>query len=140
MKKFGLKLKLAATALAFAGMFTGITTTLAGTLTGIGFIRVASKPYISTIVQKSTADRCSDITLGNVSVYGSIQVTTYSEISANQFEQSNPWTICAANSSTYLGQYVSVEPKVGQKIYFLAKALESVSDVYDADIISWDYH
>lgn len=140
MKNFGLKVKLAATALAFAGMFAGSTAASAGVLT-IGVVPINKSRYFETGDQfKTTADRCSDITLGDVTIYGSIQVTTRSLLSGDTFIQSNPWTVCNANSSTYLGQYTSIEVWAGQRIFLLAKPLEYASDPYTADIISWDFH
>lgn len=139
--KLGLKVKLAATAIAFAGMLAGTTVASAEVMTGFGTVSInRSRDYMSGVGNKTTAERCSDITLGDVTIYGSIQVSTFSETSGDQYEQSNPWTVCPANSSTYLGQFVSTKVWVGQKIYFKAIPLSYASDPYTANIISWDYH
>lgn len=139
MKNFGLKVKLAATALAFAGLFAGSTAASAGVLSGIGTISVNSDGYVSRDEYKTTTNGSSTITFGDITIYKAAQVTTYCEKGPNEYEQSNPWTVCNANASTYLGWYVSIDAKIGQKVHFEVKPLSYASDSYTADITSWNY-
>lgn len=131
------KFKLIATAMLLVGMLATGTTAEAGVLSGMGERPV---PCSTEFYFKTTSDRCSDLTLGDISIYDRILACTVSEISGASYSQSTPMTTCYENSSTYLGQYVSIVPDVGQQIKLEAYPREGASVSYTAEFLSWDYH
>lgn len=136
-----IKVKLAATALALAGMFSGIAVTSAGTETGMGVRSIPSDGNSKFVVtnNKTTADKYSNLTLGDITIYGTVQARTYSETSSGAIIGSNPWTDCSANSTVYMGQYITMETYVGQRISLYAKKTSNATQAYTADFTSWDF-
>lgn len=133
----GMKIKLAVTVLLLSGMLCSGVAAHAGVALGIG---EQSVPYTTGIYRKTTNDACSDLTLGNVSIYDQIAVSTHSEQHSGFFVQSTPWTVCYEYSSTYLGQYTYLEVHVGQRIFLKATQREGITETYAAEFASWDYH
>lgn len=139
--KHGFRIKLAATAFALAGMFSGSSVASAGVLSGMGEINLyvsGSETTVATCT-KTTTTKSSDLTLGYISIYDQIQAMTRSEKAGGDYIDSNPWTVCYENSTTYMGQYVSTETFVGQRIKLKAKKADFASRTYTADFTSWDY-
>lgn len=139
--KHGAKVKLAATALALTGMFSGVVTASAGTLTGIGVKSIPSTENSMLVASatKTTADGYSNLTMGDITIYGTVQARTYSQNASGGYVASNPWTDCSGNSTTYMGQYVTTETYVGQGIRLYAMKTSVASQPYTADFTSWEY-
>lgn len=140
--KLGLKVKLAATTMALAGMFSSVSAASAEVMTGIGVKSIPAwrAPIVNVAeATKTTSDQCSYVELGDVTIYGSVQLMTRSQDGANGIVDSTPWTLSDENSSIYLGQYISLNTYKGQKIWLKAKTISSAVESYTADFESWDY-
>ncbi len=137
----GLKVKVAATALALASMFSSVVPAAAGTLSGMGerSISSSSTSQIVGIATKTTDNQYSYLTMGDVSIYNYVQAMTGSETVSGAFIQSNPWTACYENSTIYMGQYISVEAYAGQRIMLFATKAGVATQAYTAEFTSWDY-
>lgn len=133
---FRSKCKVAVTMMILTGMLCSGMTTYAGNASGFG---EQNLPYKTSIYRKTTNVGSSDLVLGDVSIYDQILACTYSQELGGTFIQSNPWTTCYEYSSTYLGQYVSMEAYVGQGIYLKTAQRSGVQEIYSVEIESWDY-
>ncbi len=111
----------------------------AGTLSGIGEKSLTSISSLVASATKSTDDWYSTLKLGDVAVYNSIQATTYSQGTDGFYAQSNPWTVCMENDTTYMGQYVTVTQYVGQGIKLYAKRSVNASTTHSAYFDTWEY-
>lgn len=135
-----MKMKITAIVFVMTLILSGTIESFAGTLTGMGEKLVKSTSILVASVNKTTADNYSYLTLGDVSIYDSINATTYSKQANGEYVQSNPWTICYEYTRTYMGQYVSLVANVGQGIRLYAKRASTATTSHTADFASWEYH
>ena len=133
----GIKIKVAVTSMLLTAMLCSGMVSQAGIVSGFGEV---SLPYSTGAYRKTTNDGCSDLTVGDVSIYDQILACTYSMELGGGYVQSNPWTTCYENDATYLGQYNNIERYVGQSIYLNVKQRSGVTETYAARLESWDYH
>ena len=132
----GMKFKVAVAVMLLTGMLCSGMVTQAGTALGLGETNV---PYNTGAYRKTTDNRYSNLTLGDVSIYDHILACTCSLELGGGYIQSNPWTASYENTTTYLGQYTNIEAYVGQYIYLKAERRSGVTEEYAAEFESWDY-
>lgn len=132
----GMKIKAAVTAMLLTAMLCSGIVSQAGIASGFGEM---SLPNSTGAYRKTTNNRCSDLTVGDVSIYDQFLACTHSLELGGGYVQSNPWTTCYENTETYLGQYNNIEAYPGQLIYLEVKQRSGVTETYAATLESWDY-
>lgn len=132
----GMKIKLAVTVLLLSGMLCSGATAYAGSVSRTGDCEI---PFFE-LGTKETSDRYSNLTLGDIIYYDQLQACTHSYVLEEKcFVQSNPLTVCYENSTTYLGQYVSVKTYAGQEIRLFGVKRDGVTERYFVNSYTWDY-
>ena len=109
-------------------------------VSNLGTRKIPLYTYVTTSIYcKDTADTCTDVLLGSVTLYGCINATTYAESVGGNFVHSNPDTVCYQNQNTYMGFYSSLGSYMGQEIYLKYSPIDYATSPYYAEI-TWNYH